>query len=62
MKTSQQGVEIYNKMCSFEVSIGCCPSFGLSHQMNSCYGSLTKISQQGAEIFNNMCSFEVSIG
>ena len=61
MKICQYRAEIFNKMGSFEVSIGCYLSFQSSHQNDSCYRSLVKICQHRAEIFNKMCSFEVSI-
>ena len=62
MKIHQHGAEIFNKMCSFEDSIGCCPSFQLSHQKNPCYSSLMKICELGAKIFNKTYSFVEGIG
>ena len=61
MKICQHGAEIFNKMCSFEISIGFYPSFQSSHQKNPCYRGLIKICKHGAEMFNKMCTFEESI-
>ena len=59
IKICQHQADIFHKMHSFKISIGCYPSFGLCHQKNPCYRSLMKICQHGAKIFNKMCSFEV---
>ena len=61
MNILQHGAKIFNKMCSFEVSIGLLFSFHLSYEKNPYYRSFMKICQHGAKIFNKMCSFEVSI-
>ena len=62
MKIHQHGTEIFNKMCSFEVSIGLVHLILNVSSKNPCYISLMKIHQHGAEIFDKMCGFEVSIG
>ena len=58
----QHGAKIFNKMCSFKVSIGLLPLLLSSHQKNTCYRSFIRICQHAAKIFIKMCSFEVSIG
>ena len=50
MKIHQHEAKIFNKMYSFEASIGLLPSFQLSHQKNPFYSSLIKIHLHGAEI------------
>ena len=62
MKIHQHGAEIFNKICSFEVSIGLLPLISILSSKQSLLKSLMKIYQHGAEIFHKTCSFEVGIG
>ena len=62
MKIHQHGAKIFNKMCSFEVTIGLVPLISIISSKESMLRSLLKIHQHGPKIFDKMCSFKVSIG
>ena len=61
MKIHQHGAKIFDKMFSFEVSIGSLPLILIISSKNPFYKSVVKIHQYRAEMFNKTCSFEVSI-
>ena len=64
MKICQHGAKIFNKMCSFEVSIRVLSLILIVSSTESLLyiKGLVKIHQHGTMIVNQMCIFEVSIG